>query len=144
MATRLKSTLHNLPKGELASVPKRIVGVYTILLAAMAATSTMTGRAMAADNRIPAKGRAASASLYDWAGPYIGINAGYGFGKSQTNAFFSDAVMASPLFAARASSKFDGVIGGAQTGYNWQSGIWLIGLEADIAATKHQATKTYF
>jgi high affinity Mn2+ porin len=144
MATRLKSTLHNLPKGELASVPKRIVGVYTILLAAMAVTSTETGRAMPADDRVPAKGRAASASLYDWAGPYIGINAGYGFGKSQTNAFFSDAVMASPLFAARASSKFDGVIGGAQTGYNWQSGIWLIGLEADIAATNQQATKTYF
>jgi outer membrane immunogenic protein len=140
----LKSTLQNLPKGEHANARRRIVDVYTFLVAAMAATSTVTGRAMAADDRMPVKGRAASVSLYDWTGPYIGINAGYGFGKSQTNAFFRDAGMGTPLFASGARSKLNGVIGGAQTGYNWQSGIWLIGLETDIQATNQRATKAYF
>jgi hypothetical protein len=65
---------------------------------------------------------------------HIGINAGYGFQISDQR-LFSDAVMGSPLFGARTSSKLDGVIGGAQTGSQLASGIWLIGLEADIAAT---------
>jgi outer membrane immunogenic protein len=81
---------------------------------------------------------------YDWTGPYIGINSGYGFGKSQNDVFFSDASSGSPLFATDASSKLDGAIVGAQAGYNWQSGSWLIGLEADIAATTQRATTAYF
>ena len=90
------------------------------------------------------KAPASSAAYYDWTGLYIGISAGHGFGKSQTDGFVSDAGMGTPLFATGASSKLDGIIGGAQTGYNWQSGSWLIGLETDIQATNQRATKTYF
>ncbi len=85
-----------------------------------------------------------NAAYYDWTGLYIGINAGYGFGTSQTDALFSDAGMGTPLFATSASSKLNGVIGGAQTGYNWRSGRWLVGLETDIQATNQRATKAYF
>src|SRR5208282_2037719 len=33
---------------------------------------------------------------------------------------------------ASSSSRLSGGIGGAQTGYNWQAGMWLAGVEADI------------
>src|SRR5271157_1655215 len=84
-----------------------------------------------------------NAAYYDWTGFYVGINAGYGFGKSQTDALFSDASMGTPLFATSSSSKLDGLIAGAQTGYNWQSGLWLFGLEADIQTTSQHAGPTY-
>ena len=85
----------------------------------------------------------AIAPYYDWTGLYIGVNAGYGFGTSQTDALFSDARMGTPLFATSSSSKLDGLIAGAQTGYNWQSGVWLFGLEADIQTTSQHAGPTY-
>ncbi len=80
---------------------------------------------------------------YDWTGLYIGTNVGYGLGTSQTDALFSDAATGSPLFATSASSKFNGVIGGAQTGYNWKAGAWLIGVEVDAQATNQRAVKNY-
>jgi opacity protein-like surface antigen len=91
--------------------------------------------------RVP---KAPSVPYSDWTGLYLGINAGYGFGTSQTDAFFGNGTVGSPSFAAGASSKLDGALGGAQAGYNWQSGIWLIGLETEIAATTQRATQAYF
>ena len=51
-----------------------------------------------ADDRLPVAARSIP-PLYDWTGLYIGLTAGYGFGKSQTDALFSDASMGTPLFA---------------------------------------------
>jgi high affinity Mn2+ porin len=107
----------------------------------------LAGPAVGAENAAKKVRKAPSSSAtyyYDWTGPYIGINAGYGFGKSQTDASFSDAGMGTPLFATGASSKLDGTIIGAQAGYNWQSGIWLIGIETDIASTTQRATTVHF
>src|SRR5262249_39418349 len=82
-------------------------------------------------------------AIWNWTGIYLGINGGFGFGKSQTDALFSDTGMGTPLFATAASSRADGLILGVQTGYNWQSGGWLFGLEADIQATGQHAGPTY-
>jgi opacity protein-like surface antigen len=82
-------------------------------------------------------------AVWNWSGFYLGINLGYGFGKSQTDALFSDASMGTPLFTTASSSKADGLILGAQTGYNWQAGGWLFGVEADIQATNQHAGPTY-
>src|SRR5262249_37159746 len=43
-----------------------------------------------------------------------------------------------------ASSKLDGMLFGTQAGYNWQSDIWLIGVEADIQATNQRKTQAHF
>ena len=82
-------------------------------------------------------------SAFDWTGLYIGLNAGYGFGKSQTDALFSDALMGTPLFATNSSSRLDGLIAGMQAGYNWQAGGRLFGLETDIQATNQHAGPSY-
>jgi outer membrane immunogenic protein len=55
---------------------------------------------------------------YSWAGPYLGGNLGYAWGKVQNSL-----------------TKPSGFVGGAQAGYNWQMGSWVLGLEADIQAT---------
>jgi outer membrane immunogenic protein len=55
---------------------------------------------------------------YSWAGPYLGGNLGYAWGKVQNSL-----------------TKPSGFVGGAQAGYNWQMGSWVLGLEADVQAT---------
>ncbi len=55
----------------------------------------------------------------NWSGFYVGLNAGYGFGKSD----WSDpAINLSPK----------GFLAGGTVGYNLQTGTWVWGLEGDI------------
>jgi outer membrane immunogenic protein len=57
-------------------------------------------------------------NAYSWAGPYLGGNLGYAWGTVDNN-----------------PTKPSGFVGGVQGGYNWQSGPWVFGGEADIQAT---------
>jgi iron complex outermembrane receptor protein len=81
-------------------------------------------------------------TAWSWAGPYLGLNIGYSAGKSKTDAVFSDAT-GSPLFATGSTENLNGLIGGAQAGYNWQAGNWVAGVEADIQMSGQGATPTY-
>ena len=65
--------------------------------------------------------------LWTWTGFYFGANAGFAAGTYSTDSLFGDG-----LFASNSSGRFKGGIGGVQTGYNWQTDMWLAGLEADI------------
>jgi outer membrane immunogenic protein len=55
----------------------------------------------------------------NWTGFYVGLNAGYGFGKSDWD---FPAVSPSPK----------GFVGGVTLGYNFQTGLWLWGIEGDL------------
>ena len=66
------------------------------------------------------------AAIYDWSGFYIGANLGWSFGRSRT-----DVTIAGAPFAFT-SQRMDGILGGLQAGYNWQSGGAVFGLETDI------------
>src|ERR1700759_3238868 len=57
-------------------------------------------------------------NAYSWAGPYLGGNLGYTWGSVDNSL-----------------TKPTGLEGGAQAGYNWQSGPWVFGVEGDIEAT---------
>src|SRR5258705_11313768 len=57
-------------------------------------------------------------NIYSWAGPYLGANLGYAWGSVDHN-----------------PTKPSGFVGGAQVGYNWQTGAWVFGVEGDIQAT---------
>jgi high affinity Mn2+ porin len=65
-------------------------------------------------------------SIFDWTGLYIGAHAGLSRGSSS-------AVLRDPSATATGNT-FDGMIGGVQAGYNYQtrSGM-LLGVEADIS-----------
>jgi len=58
-----------------------------------------------------------------WFGPYVGLNLGYGWGS----------VAQLPLSPA-------GLIGGAQAGYNWQSGELVLGAETDLQLSEANET----
>ena len=65
-----------------------------------------------------------------WAGFYLGIHGGYGWGDNN----FSQTVFPVPPFAAVQGFKSQGAIYGAQAGYNWQFGRAVTGLEIDFSA----------
>jgi outer membrane immunogenic protein len=60
-----------------------------------------------------------------WSGPYVGIDGGYGWGS--TSHSFDNG-------APSGNSHPAGALGGAFAGYNYQTGHFVAGLEADIEA----------
>jgi outer membrane immunogenic protein len=62
--------------------------------------------------------------VYNWTGPYVGINGGYGWGNSDFSAPFNSA----------AFDTSGGLVGGT-LGYNYQVNQFVFGLEGDIDAS---------
>lgn len=101
------------------------------VLIAGAAIVVSTAGALAADVIEPA--------AYDWTGPYIGLQGGYGWGSSDVSpedrlSPTSPEARGSPveLFPhADGSIDAEGFIGGLHAGYNWQMDSLLLGVEAD-------------
>jgi outer membrane immunogenic protein len=73
-------------------------------------------------------------AAFSWAGWYVGLNAGGSFGTARDTTSFAGA----PFGAT--SGHLDGIIGGGQIGYNWQSSAWVYGLEADIQGSSERTT----
>ena len=95
-----------------------------ILLSSVALLGLATG-ALAADlpsRRAPAP-IIAAVPVFTWTGFYVGVNAGYGWNAN-------DSITVGGI-------RFDlddegGFVGGAQAGYNYQIGSFVVGLEGDI------------
>jgi outer membrane immunogenic protein len=124
------------------------------ILLASAGAVALSGAALATDllTRAPPPAFVPPPPL--WTGFYIGLNAGYTFGGSNSATFTTlalrnpalvgTAATSAAAFASAAALSTSGVvpinnsgfIGGGQIGYNWQFGnSWLVGLEADIQGT---------
>src|SRR5262245_23920247 len=86
----------------------------------------LCGTALAADFRPPPP-PAPIAPLPTWTGFYLGLNAGGGVANSEVD--FS--ITGLPPFATIDNS-LTGAIAGAQAGYNWQTGSFVLGAEADF------------
>lgn len=88
--------------------------------AAVAALSFAAFAAQAADLPRSYKAPAYTAPAYaSWSGFYVGLNAGYGFGKSNWDV---PAVDTAPK----------GALAGVTVGYNFQTGLWVWGVEGDL------------
>ena len=79
----------------------------------------------------------AMVEVWNWTGFYIGGNAGYSWGHSQTDlTYFNTArgAVITPPVGSISNAGFDmnGAIAGGQVGYNWQTSNWVWGFEADI------------
>jgi outer membrane immunogenic protein len=83
----------------------------------MVATIVLVGTACAADAPREQSYYTAAAPVgaYSWSGPYLGINLGYQWGYTSNN-----------------PTRPSGTAGGVQAGYNWQTGLFVLGGEADI------------
>ena len=78
----------------------------------------------------------APAPVYSWTGIYWGGNVGYSWGQSRND---NTASIIGLGVNVQESQNVDGVIGGVQTGYNYQFGTWVFGLETDIQASGQRA-----
>jgi outer membrane immunogenic protein len=76
-----------------------------------------------------------------WTGAYVGATTGYGWVESPSVISAIDTQLV-PFFQSQGSMpkslnpKFRGFVGGGEVGYNWQSGYWLAGLEADFSYSR--------
>lgn len=79
-------------------------------------------------------------TVQSWTGLYVGVNAGYtiaggdsaGFTGTDTGGDGIGTALALGRIPRQIGLQPGGFIGGAQAGYNWQSGAMVYGLEADI------------
>ena len=107
---------------------RRVVfaGVLALAIATIAASAPVVAADLPqAPPPMPRAPVFVPAPVYNWSGFYIGINGGWGFGKSNwTNS----------LFVPGSSGDFNlsgGVVGGT-VGANWQINQFVVGVEGDI------------
>jgi len=90
-------------------------------------TALLAGSAYAAD--LPARHMPVKAPVavpyYNWTGLYLGVNAGYAWGRIGTVA---------------GNENLNGFAGGAQIGYNWQVNNFVFGLEADFQGSSQKSS----
>jgi opacity protein-like surface antigen/outer membrane receptor protein involved in Fe transport len=86
--------------------------------------------------------KARAITLWTWTGYYLGINTGYSAGKASTDAFFNDNTIPAS-FATSSSYNLRGRVLGVQTGYNFQQGSWLWGIEADLQLSGLRGNPTF-
>lgn len=101
--------------------------ILTACAGLMAAAVAMPS--FAAD--LPRKAAPYYVAPFSWSGFYVGINGGYGWGKSD----FSNT-------AGTGGVKPTGALLGGTIGYNMQTGVWVWGLEGDFDASWMKGTDT--
>jgi opacity protein-like surface antigen len=142
---------------DLPNTPRWKEGQMRKLLVTAALLSTVTLPAAAADMDMPAKApwRSPEATVSDWSGFYVGVGAGYGWGREKfdnpaaslgnlfdtppVTVFGSDPVLVQPGFTVPGDLsqpfKQRGFVAGGFFGAQKQFGNWVLGIEADIYAT---------
>jgi len=94
----------------------------------------------------------APAPVYSWTGFYGGANVGYSWGRSSDswNYFAPNITTGSTICGAGAycisgsgTDNLNGVIGGLQAGYNWQTGNLLAGIETDFQWSGQRRTENF-
>lgn len=120
-----------------------------VLFAAVGLVALAGLPAAAAD--LPAKApilKAPPVEVWNWTGFYIGGNAGYSWGRSDTDVSYYNTVTGLPIAPPAGSilsNEFDlnGWVAGGQIGYNMQSGNWVWGIEADFQGTGQDGDSTF-
>ncbi len=97
------------------------------LIAGTAALAIAASTAQAAD--LPSRRSPApvynALPVFTWTGFYAGLNAGYGW-STGTSRYYD------PSFGVVGGRRKGGFVGGAQAGYNYQFGMFVLGAETDL------------
>lgn len=108
---------------------------------ALLASTMFVGAAAAAD--MPVKAPVYKAPVvappYNWAGFYVGLNAGGSWGRQDN----SLVTVPGGVVGFTNSDKLNGFIGGGQVGYNWQINQWVLGLEADFQGSGQKSDGSF-
>jgi outer membrane immunogenic protein len=117
------------------------------LLAASIALGALAVSAHAADLGVPRTPVAAAiaAPAFSWTGFYLGLNAGYTFGRATGTDAGDNQQPPVGWYGVgnRFTANTSGFTGGAQAGYNWQAGNIVAGLEADLGYLGARGTFLY-
>jgi len=76
-----------------------------------------------------------SAPSFNWTGPYAGFHLGYGWGNADTYVDPLPPGIPGDQVPSTLSPHPSGIVGGAQAGYNYQMGCFVVGIEADLSAS---------
>jgi outer membrane immunogenic protein len=123
----------HLPPDGQPKVPKRMINPARFLFTALA-MGLMAAAANAADVEAPP-----AEALYDWSGFYIGAHGGYGEADVSGEFRNSDTDSGDP---SPNDLKLNGIVGGAQAGFNWQINNFVLGAEGDVSATDWSDSKS--
>jgi len=92
----------------------------------------VSGTAVAADLPTKAPVYKAPPAVYNWSGYYIGAHAGYAWGDTTATDEVATNGACWNSCGFQWTGKPKGFVGGGQVGYNWQTGNWVLGVEADV------------
>jgi outer membrane immunogenic protein len=109
-----------------------VMRVNGILVAAVLGGVPLAAQAADAPVISPIDAAIANAA-HDWAGAYVGVNAGAAWGDFDTSGL---ATIDDPTYSG------NGALGGFQIGYNKQLGTFVIGVEGDLQATNIEDSTT--
>jgi len=107
----------------------------TKFLSSVAVLAAMVGSTAAFAADLPLKAPPLAEPVLLWSGFYIGGNLGYSIGrvKHVTSNSFIAGGNAGTVDTASTERSINGIIGGGQIGYNWQTASsWVWGFEADF------------
>lgn len=104
-----------------------------LVVATAAFAAAMSGDTFAADAAV--KEVVAVDKGYSWSGIYMGANIGYGQADTQYSSFFADIGQSDPEIGDDFDDRANGILGGAQIGFNVQMNQFVLGVEADLQAT---------
>jgi outer membrane immunogenic protein len=106
-----------------------------LLLAAVGVGAVAVGSALAADLPSGFSPRGpAYVPFFTWNGFYLGLNAGYGFGRTD----WTDTV----TLVSTGNFNVTGALVGGTAGYNMQFGGWVLGVEADVGWSNIKGSTT--
>ncbi|MCB1499238.1 MAG: porin family protein [Bauldia sp.] len=103
----------------------RLIGASLVSLIAAAGGVSAADLAASA---VPPVDYVAAPAMFDWGGAYFGAVGGYGWASSGVEVTIGPGRESGTL-------TYDGAVGGAFAGYNWQAGAFVGGLEGDIMAS---------
>jgi outer membrane immunogenic protein len=122
--------------------------MYRLPIAVVTAVSTFAISQLAFGADLPLKAPAeVAAPAHNWTGFYIGANAGYSWGTTSVD--YSESAAGLFGFGSLAcrfgcslpfSMSRGGGLGGLQLGFNYQTDVWVWGVEADYAWRNADAT----
>ncbi len=111
---------------------------YLASVIACAATLAASN-AYAADMPMKAAQRTI-APAFSWTGFYAGVNLGYGWARASATSTIAGGTLAGAT--ATGSGNMNGINGGGQVGFNYQTGAIVWGVEADIQGSGQRQTTT--
>ena len=100
------------------------------------ATTALTGALLAGPGVGPVWAQPVPPPVYNWSGYYLGVNGGYAWGDVNVSCTGCERTEFT-------SPKPAGAIFGFQVGANYQTGMWVWGVESDFSAMWAKDTTTF-